>query len=121
MVAVPIYDGRDEFSLSNYWVKKYRGDVQPGSSVVVLFSIRQGRRPKNLRRLGSLQAVYLYVLGVIVVAEAGDPYYVKTPPNLDEALGVNEMPRLLNVEMPGYDDEDEAQIYNTGGNTAEVF
>lgn len=114
-----MYDGRQEFSLSNYWKREYDGDVQAGSTVVVLFSIRDGPLPVRLNFSGWMKAVYLSVLAVIVIAEPSDPFCTNTTPVPTDVRGVFYLRRLSEAdELP---DDDEAAEHGLNGQTIEWF
>lgn len=103
--TVPIYDGREEFTLSQYWKKEYVGDVKPGSTVVVLFSVKQGPLPTRVKISQWMKGVYLFVLGVIVIAEPAEPFCLDTSPVPTDVQGVSYLRRLLTREV--LDEEDD--------------
>ena len=49
MVLVPVYDGRESFSLTNYWAQKHTGTVEVGTTVCLLFSMKTGKLTEDAR------------------------------------------------------------------------
>lgn len=101
MFIVPIYDGREPFSLAKYWSKKYVGDVEPGSTVCVLFSIKEGNAPREAHSFDiskSMKAVYLNTLAIIVLAEPSDDFLPNLTPDPEHVHGVDRLPRLYEAE-----------------------
>ena len=98
---VPVYDGRESLSLANYWVKKYEGTVEPGTTVCLLFSIKRGTLPPDAQSFkisDSMVAVYLNILGVIVLAEPSDDFCLDGSPEPMEVHGIDALPKLTENE-----------------------
>jgi hypothetical protein len=122
VLPVPIYDGRGKFSLANYWTKEYKGKVEQGATVTVLFSIKQGESPGDVRglKVGSVPIVHIHlnVLAVIVLAEPSDICSMGGDPDLGEVHGIDYL-RSLPEQGAGIEkvdgDSEEGDVDNGEG------
>lgn len=94
--AVPVFDGRQQFQLGNYWNHPYEERVAKGSTVMVLFSIRKSALPKAMKNAPeSIKfVVYLNLLGVIVLEEPVDEVAGGPSQEEPQAFGVNSVRRI---------------------------
>ena len=112
--AVPVYDGRENFSLAKYWSRKYEGDVKPGTTVCILFSMKWGNLSTEAAPVAitGMIGIYLNVLAVIVLEEPSDAFYPDVgSPDPDEVHGVDCLRRLIEVEV----------VHDEADSTEEVF
>lgn len=102
-----MYDGRKKFSLAKYWETKYGKEVNPGTTVTILFSIKRGNIPEDAKLFDisdKLTGVYLNVLAVIVIAEPSDSFSMDTTPDPATVHGVDKLPRLEDFTKAGSKD-----------------
>lgn len=98
---VPLYDGRESFKLGRYWEKPYKENIKKDSALMLLFSVKRGNLPKNMQGRGDIPpgtnfAVYLNVLGIIVLSEPGERFSYIESQEHPETFGV----RKVEAEMP---------------------
>ena len=97
--AVPVYDGRTRFQLGKYWECPYTGEVAKGSTVMLLFTIKKGTLPNRAKEAGGMPvevkvALYLNVVGVIVLAEPTDTFSEVSSEGSPNDAGVDEIKAL---------------------------
>jgi len=75
-MTVPVYDGRNNFSLARYWANKYEGNVKRGTTVTIIFSVKQGKLSADAApiAIAGMIGIYLNVLGVVVLEEPSDAF-----------------------------------------------
>jgi hypothetical protein len=75
-ILVPVFDGRTKFQLGRYWDSPYTGDVAKGSTVMQIFTIKKGTPPGSVEKARGMPAVkhaiYLNILGIVVLAEPSE-------------------------------------------------
>lgn len=109
-VAVPVFDGRDKFQLGKYWDRPYTGKVTRGTTVMLVFSVKRGSLPKDVGDVEELPAavkfaIYLNILGIIVLAEPADQFSNEASQEMPEAFGVDSIVQWPVVEAS----EDESE------------
>lgn len=99
--TVPVYDGRENFSLAKYWARKYQGDVKAGTTVCILFSAKQGKLSRETApiAISGMIGIYLNVLGVVVLEEPSDAFCPDGSPDPGEVHGIDYLRRLSEVEV----------------------
>ena len=121
-ILVPVYDGRKNLNPAKYWDKLYDRDLEIGTTVTLLFSIKKGTLPENarqFRRSKDMVGVYVNILAIVVLADPTDTFCQDTPPDLETVHGVDCLPRLPREEVAGESEEDDADDDDAGG--IEVF
>lgn len=117
-IVVPVYDGRGKFSLAKYWTEAYKGTVRAGSTVMVLFSMKQNKMRKDLEVVGihDVITVYLNIVGVVVLAEPVDVFCTGESPDPLTVRGVDQL-RMASDLNAGQDDDSSDEDAGQG----EVF
>jgi hypothetical protein len=100
-----VYDRRERFAPSKYWEREYNEIVRPGTAVALLFSVRRGKQLGGINGCEGVTGVVLNVLGVVVLAEPSDPFYLDQTPDPMEIHGVDRLPRLSDGDDGGQDGE----------------
>ena len=111
-----VYDGREKFSPSKYWAQEYDGNVRAGSTVMVLFSMKRGKLPEDVHAAGvpNSAAVYLNLLGVVVLAEPSAGSVGSSRQNASEVHGVDQLVRLADISLETVPTvEDEVEVGET--------
>ena len=107
---VPVYDGRKDLVLAKYWNKLYDRDLEVGTTVSLLFSIKKGTLPanaRNFRRSEEMVGVYVNILVVIVLEDPTDAFCIDTSPVPETVHGVDDLPQLPEGEVEGDAKEDD--------------
>jgi len=116
--TVPVYDGRNNFSLNRYWARAYTDKVQVGATVMVLFTMKMAEPNEEMAsfRLRNLKSVFLNALGVVVLAEPSDAFYLKEGPDPVAVHGVDRLPRLKDVDeyIEEVEDDDDPESDDVG-------
>lgn len=115
--TVPVYDGREEFHLSQYWARPYEGAVERDSAVMVLFTVNKSGLSKAMKEAKGVPkcvkfALYFNLLGIIVLEDPVDDFSRESLPGAPESFGVSTICKF-EAEVKGQehfaedDDEDE--------------
>ena len=121
-ILVPVYDGRKNLNPVKYWDKLYDHDLEIGTTVTLLFSIKKGTLPENaqqFRRSKDMVGVYVKILAIVVLADPTDAFCEDTSPDPETVHGVDCLPRLPGEEVAGESEEVDADDDDAGG--IEVF
>ncbi|KAF9777705.1 hypothetical protein BJ322DRAFT_1084037 [Thelephora terrestris] len=101
--SVPVYDGRDQLRLGNYWERPYLEDIKKDAAVMMLFSVKKGALPKAVQDWedlprGLTTAVYLNILAIVLLADPVDPFSDYESGEHPGAFGVES----VEEELPEY-------------------
>lgn len=105
-----MFDGHNSFKLSRYWDSPYTREVEKGSTVMLLFSIRKGKLTKDIQSAPNLLsninfAMYFNILGVIVLTDPGEQFSIELPVQAPQSFGVDQ---VLDYEpLPESEGEEE--------------
>jgi len=103
---IPVFDGRKNFRVGNYWEHPYSEDVPRGSTVMLLFSIRKGKLGKAVQEATNLPtevdgAIYLNILGIVVLEEPAEQFSSRPSQEGPEAFGVDKICSWAGAEEVG--------------------
>ena len=99
-LKVPVFDGRDKFQLGSYWNKPYEGNVEQGSAVMLIFSIKKGNLPKAAQDRKDLPegtdfSIYLNILVIILLADPGERFSLEQSNEKPQEFGVESIQSML--------------------------
>lgn len=110
--AVPVYDGRGGFQIGHYWEHPYDGEVTPGSTVLLLFTIRKGNLAKGMEAAkkpeGVKFGIYLLASAVVVLADPVEAFTDETSLEPPAAFGVDEILQFPEADPNDVDNSDSS-------------
>ena len=117
-VSVPVFDGHDGVRLASYWEHPYPGDVPKGCAVMLLFSIKKGKLGEAIRVAPNLPedvkfALYLNILGVVVLAEGAEQFSDVPSQEPPEAFSVDNVLKFGGAPDVDNDDVDDDENADT--------
>ena len=117
-LLVLVYDGWKNLNPVKYWDKLYDRELEVGTTVTLLFSIKKGTLPENaqqFRRSKEMVGVYVNILAVVILADPTDTFCQDTSLDPETVHGVDSLPRLPGEEVAGESEEEDADDDNADG------